>query len=131
MRPKYYRRTTEVASAASVVVTSSSPVETLHVIWNKAQTMIRACNLVVDSPAFYLCAIRPYILFVFTELYLFFSTACIAASKHAVPKIVLNVIAVLNEITRIELTQVFNLCESVKICRNFSAGFCKDRCTES
>ena len=28
-------------------------------------------------------------------------------------------------------TQVFNLCKSVKICRNFSAGFCKDRCTES
>ena len=27
--------------------------------------------------------------------------------------------------------QVFDLCESVQICRIFSAGFCKDRCTES
>ena len=28
-------------------------------------------------------------------------------------------------------SQVFDLCESVQICRIFSAGFCKDRCTES
>ena len=29
------------------------------------------------------------------------------------------------------VTQVSDLCESVQICRIFSAGFCKDRCTES
>ena len=28
-------------------------------------------------------------------------------------------------------TQVFDLCESVQICRKFSAGFCKDRCVET
>ena len=28
-------------------------------------------------------------------------------------------------------SQVFDLCESVQICMIFSAGFCKDRCTES
>ena len=36
-----------------------------------------------------------------------------------------------DECNNLVSAQVFDLYESVQICRIFSAGFCKDRCTES
>ena len=63
----------------------------------------------------------------FLEFFLYVSTIL-----HWAPKIFFNKVLLMPPVDMTGLfNQVFDLCESVQICRIFSAWFCKDRCTES